>query len=161
MPRRSSARTAPAPRPAASSPSAPPSAPRNYGTASSQPDRGHSSYAAPPPAYSAPAPPPANGGSSGGSMLGNMVGMVGQGMALGTGSAIAHRAVDSLWGSGGSSSAPSQATEQQVAQAMPSTDGPCGDQAKAFSDCMSQNYGEMAACQQYFDAMQACKRAFA
>jgi hypothetical protein len=44
---------------------------------------------------------------------------------------------------------------------MPSaqdTEGPCGAHAKAFSECMSQQFGDMNACQQYFDTMQSCKR---
>ena len=36
---------------------------------------------------------------------------------------------------------------------------PCADQAKAFADCMSWAQGDMGACQQYFDNMQACRRA--
>lgn len=36
---------------------------------------------------------------------------------------------------------------------------PCADQAKAFADCMGWSNGDMGACQDYFDKMQACRRA--
>eukprot|EP00192_Tetraselmis_astigmatica_P015068 CAMPEP_0117664854 /NCGR_PEP_ID=MMETSP0804-20121206/9465_1 /TAXON_ID=1074897 /ORGANISM="Tetraselmis astigmatica, Strain CCMP880" /LENGTH=152 /DNA_ID=CAMNT_0005472161 /DNA_START=270 /DNA_END=728 /DNA_ORIENTATION=+ len=152
MPRRSAK---PAPRPAARAPSSPPSQPRGYSSSSTTaPPRPQSP---PPPAHASPAAPPPATSSGGGSMLGSMVGMVGQGMALGTGSAIAHRAVDSMMGSRDSgSSAPAPAAPVEVP-----TEGPCSTQAKAFSECMSENFGDMNACQQYFENMQACKRAFA
>ena len=54
---------------------------------------------APPPAMApAAAAPPMMGGGGGGGMLSGLGGMVMQGMAMGTGSAIAHRAVDSVMG---------------------------------------------------------------
>jgi hypothetical protein len=90
-------------------------------------------------------------------MLAGLGGMVAQGMALGTGSALAHKAVDSVMGGGGGH-APAAAPEPaQHQQSMP-TEGPCAAQAKTFSECMSNNFGDMGTCQQYFDAMQACKR---
>merc|ERR1719343_1545519 len=76
-PRRAPAPAAPAP--AAPAVRAPPPAP------------------APAPAAAAPAP------SGGGGMLSGLGGMVAQGMAMGTGSALAHQAVNSLMGGGSSS----------------------------------------------------------
>nr|KJB79567.1 hypothetical protein B456_013G054700 [Gossypium raimondii] len=75
MPRRSSGRSAsrPAPRPA---------------SARSPP---------PQPAHHAPPPAPAQSGS-GGSLLGGIGSTIAQGMAFGTGSAVAHRAVDAVMG---------------------------------------------------------------
>lgn len=87
-------------------------------------------------------------------MLSGMAGMVAQGMALGTGSALAHRAVDSMFSSG---SNPEPAQAQAAAQQMVREDQPCSAQAKLFSDCMSFQHGDMMACQQYFDAMQQCR----
>lgn len=46
--------------------------------------------------YAAAAPPPAQYGGGGGGMLSGLGGMVAQGMAFGGGSAMAHRAIDSL-----------------------------------------------------------------
>eukprot|EP00803_Ostreobium_quekettii_P007285 evm.model.scf_633.4 EVM.evm.TU.scf_633.4 scf_633:51924-52567(+) len=77
-----------------------------------------------------------------------------QGAALGTGSALAHRAVDSMFSSGDSGSAP-QAAPQQAPAAMA---GACEYQSKAFTDCMTANNGDMGACQFYFDALQQCKQ---
>lgn len=72
-----------------------------------------------------------------------------QGAAFGTGSAVAHRAIDGVMGSG----------HAAVPDAQPQpTEGPsCQNQAKAFTDCMTENNGEMAACQFYFDMLQQCK----
>ncbi|KAF5942388.1 hypothetical protein HYC85_020030 [Camellia sinensis] len=51
----------------------------------------------PQPARQAPPPAPVQGGS-GGSMLGGLGATIAQGMAFGTGSAVAHRAVDTVVG---------------------------------------------------------------
>jgi hypothetical protein len=55
---------------------------------------------APPPArvHHAPPPAPMQQSSGGGSMLGGLASTIAQGMAFGTGSAVAHRAVDSIMG---------------------------------------------------------------
>jgi hypothetical protein len=76
-------------------------------------------------------------------------------MALGTGSAMAHRAVDAVMGS----RHPEPAEAQQAAQEIVSGNMPCADQAKSFADCMSWANGDMGACQQYFESMQACRLA--
>ena len=73
-----------------------------------------------------------------------------QGAALGTGSAFAHRAVDSEMGSRGESAAPEQ-THLESSQNL------CQRQAKAFADCISDTNGDMGACQHYFDSLQECK----
>lgn len=98
--------------------------------------------------------------SSGGGFLSGLMGSVAQGAALGTGSAIAHRAVDAVMGPRGGSSepAPAPVAAAPEAYAAPvSTEGPCAQQAKAFAECMSRSGGEMSACQFYFEAMQQCK----
>jgi hypothetical protein len=84
------------------------------------------------------------------------------GAALGTGSALAHRAVDSMMGPRGGggepAAAPAAAPEPMAYAAAPaSVEGPCAQQAKAFAECMSRASGDMAACQFYFEAMQQCK----
>lgn len=73
------------------------------------------------------------------------------GMALGTGSALAHRAVDSVLGSRHPEPAQAQAAAQQIA-ATP--DEPCANFAKTFADCMSDSNGELEACRYYFDKLQ-------
>ena len=77
-------------------------------------------------------------------------------MAMGTGSAIAHRAVGAVMGpvsSYGTSAAPEQ--QQPAAAAAPE---PCQNQMKAFNDCINQNVGDINKCQVYVDMLQACKR---
>lgn len=98
--------------------------------------------------------------------MSGLMGSVVQGAALGTGSALAHRAVDSFMGpretrvvhehQGG---APAPAAPAAAAP-MPQADGPCGDRVKQFAECMSRYNGDMGACQPYFDAMQQCKVQF-
>jgi len=67
-----------------------------------------------------------------GGMMGGLGGMVAQGMAIGTGSAIAHTAVDGVMSSMGmgrhSNSAPAAAPVQQEAPDA------CSNQNKAFQD---------------------------
>ena len=75
------------------------------------------------------------------------------GMALGTGSALAHRAVDSVLGS----RHPEPAEAQQAATQLAQSDEPCNRQAKTFADCMSDNSGELESCRYYFDSLQSCR----
>lgn len=91
-------------------------------------------------------------------MLSGLIGSVVQGAALGTGSAIAHRAVDSFMG-------PRETRVVHEHQGAPapvapetSSDGPCGDSMKHFTECMTRNNGDMGVCQNFFDAMQQCRR---
>lgn len=67
-----------------------------------KPDPSHPPPGAPPPAHGAGADPNALARPrSGGGMLGGFGAMVAEGMAFGTGSAIAHRAIGSIFGGGG------------------------------------------------------------
>lgn len=96
----------------------------------------------------------------GGGMMSGLLGTVVQGAALGTGSALAHRAVDSMF-SGGSGER-HEAAASAPAPAAPMSygapaEGPCAQQVKGFAECMSRTNGDMAACQFYFDLMQQCK----
>ena len=100
------------------------------------------------------APPPAQP-SSGGGMMSGLAGTVMQGMALGTGSAMAHRAVDAVMGS----RHPAPAEAQQAAQTIVQDNLPCGDQAKTFSDCMGMSNGDLEACRVFFERMQECRLA--
>lgn len=77
---------------------------------------------------------------------------------MGTGSAIAHRAVDSLMGPRTVVHEHQTAAAPAPAPAAPVTsEGPCGGSVKAFAECMSRYNGDMGACQEYFNAMQQCK----
>lgn len=85
-----------------------------------------------------------------------------QGAAMGTGSAIAHRAVDSFMGPRETKVVHEQQQAAAAAAPMaPQSEGPCGDRVKQFAECMSKYNGDMGACEPYFVAMQECKRSFA
>ncbi|XP_078436751.1 CHCH domain protein [Wolffia australiana] len=134
MPRRSSGR--PAPRPA------PRAAPvRN------------------PPQPVSQAPPPAQVQSGGGSLLGGIGSTIAQGMAFGTGSAVAHRAVDAVMG-------PRTVQHEYVdsSAAAPAASAPaptadsCNIHSKAFQDCISSNGADISKCQFYLDMLNECRR---
>eukprot|EP01024_Parvocaulis_polyphysoides_P001884 TRINITY_DN1054_c0_g5_i1.p3 TRINITY_DN1054_c0_g5~~TRINITY_DN1054_c0_g5_i1.p3 ORF type:complete len:104 (-),score=25.57 TRINITY_DN1054_c0_g5_i1:145-456(-) len=94
---------------------------------------------------------------SGGGMMGGLLGTVATGAALGTGSAMAHHAVDSAMGMF-SGNGGQQAQAQVAPESQPvASSNPCEAQAKMFADCMSRSGGDMGACELYFNAMQQCK----
>lgn len=141
MPRRSSGggRSAPRPRPAASSPLRNP----------------------PQPAVHAPPPSPLQGGNR--SVTGGGFGAaVADGLAFGTGSAVAHRAVDTVMGprvfhhETVASSAPAAAPAPD-SSSLGGADA-CGGQIKAMQDCLT-NYGsDISKCQFFMDMLQECRR---
>ncbi|KAL9241400.1 hypothetical protein vseg_015516 [Gypsophila vaccaria] len=136
MPRRSGGRSAPRPaaRPAARSP--PPQTVNH----------------APPPA-----PVPASGG---GSLLSGIGSTIAQGVAFGTGSAVAHRAVDAVMGPRTiqHETVISEAAAAQPISAASSAGDACGIHSKAFQDCLN-NYGsDISKCQFYLDMLSECRR---
>uniref|UniRef100_A0A5B6ZSM0 Putative hemiasterlin resistant protein 1-like n=1 Tax=Davidia involucrata TaxID=16924 RepID=A0A5B6ZSM0_DAVIN len=115
----------------------------------------------PQPASHAPPPAPAQN-SSGGSMLGGLGATIAQGMAFGTGSAVAHRAVDSVLGprTVQHETAVSESAAAAPAPAMNSVGGSdaCNIHSKAFQDCLN-NYGsDISKCQFYLDMLSECRR---
>lgn len=103
-------------------------------------------------------------------MMSGIMGSVVTGAAMGTGSAFAHRAVDSFMGPRETKVVHEQAPNEPAPSAplapyhqsgLQSADGVCGESVKQFADCMSRYSGDMGACQPYFDAMQQCKTRFA
>lgn len=97
-------------------------------------------------------------------MFSGLMGTIAQGAALGTGSAMAHRAVDSFMGprTVHTEAAPAAAPaatqyESYPQQQQQQVQGACGEQIKAFTECLQRNQGDMNACQFYFDSMQQCK----
>ncbi|KAK4750047.1 hypothetical protein SAY87_027496 [Trapa incisa] len=137
MPRRSSGRPAPraAPRPSAAR--SPPPQPVHH---------------APPPAPVQP--------SGGGSILGGIGSTIAQGMAFGTGSAVAHRAVDAVMG-------PRTIQHETVATgaASPETTtnsfgggDSCSIHSKAFQDCLNNFGSEISRCQFYLDMLNECRK---
>ncbi|DAZ93658.1 TPA: hypothetical protein N0F65_012866 [Lagenidium giganteum] len=139
-----SRRSAPAParKPAPAAPAAPKPAPAPVAAAP----------AAAPPAVQQPA-------QSGGMMSGLMGTMV-EGMAWGTGTAVARHAVNAVVDSFSSDSkdAPAQAAPAPAAAAPVQQTAPaCYNDQKAFMDCLNTNGSDISACQFYLDALNTCK----
>jgi hypothetical protein len=119
------------------------------------------------PARSPPAPvhashPPATQSAGGGGMLSGIGSTIAQGMAFGTGSAIAHRAVGAVAGSfgGGGSEAPAQAAPEYAQGAMQSSDmpgGACASDKTMFYECLQQNKGDQQACAFLYDQLKQCQ----
>ncbi|OWM63665.1 coiled-coil-helix-coiled-coil-helix domain-containing protein 10, mitochondrial-like [Punica granatum] len=115
----------------------------------------------PQPVHHAPPPAPAQP-SGGGSILGGIGSTIAQGMAFGTGSAVAHRAVDAVVGprtiqhesvvTGAAAATPEAATN--------STGGAdaCGIHSKAFQDCLNNFGSEISRCQFYLDMLTECRK---
>jgi coiled-coil-helix-coiled-coil-helix domain-containing protein 10 len=109
-------------------------------------------------------PPPQQ--QSGG-MLAGIGSTIAQGMAFGTGSAIAHRAVGAVAGSfGGGSSEQSGAEPSQMAPASSydSTQlnsqqmaGPCAQDKQMFYECLQMNRGDQQACAFLYDQLKHCQ----
>mmetsp|Transcript_4295 Transcript_4295/g.9733 ORF Transcript_4295/g.9733 Transcript_4295/m.9733 type:complete len:167 (-) Transcript_4295:249-749(-) len=112
------------------------------------------------PATTQSAPPAKSGG-----MLSGIGSTIAQGMAFGTGSAIAHQAVGAAVGafSGGSES---EATEQQAAPVetraqynqQQAQSGSCSNDKEMFFDCLKQNQGDQQSCSFLYDQLQSCQR---
>ncbi|KAM7479045.1 hypothetical protein LguiA_027258 [Lonicera macranthoides] len=113
----------------------------------------------PQPASHAPPPAPVQGG--GGSMLGGLGSTIAQGMAFGTGSAVAHRAVDAVMG-------PRTIQHETIASGSPagaplatnsfSGSDACNMHSKAFQDCLNSSGNDIGKCQFYMDMLSECRR---
>ncbi|MCO5576513.1 hypothetical protein L7F22_030323 [Adiantum nelumboides] len=127
---------------------------------------GRSARGARPPARSAPLPapvrhaqPPAPVSGGGGSIAGGLGATIAQGMAFGTGSAMAHRAVDGLMGPRtvtheyGTPDAPGSPSLATV-----SGSDTCLNQAKSFQDCINAYGSDIGKCQFYIDMLNECRR---
>ena len=121
--------------------------------------------AAPPAPMQQQAPAP-----SGGGMMSGLASTVAQGMAFGTGSAIAHQAVgaaaSALTGGGGAPAAEApqaeapayQPTLDQQTAASSQLQGPCASDKELFFDCLKVNRGDQEACSFLQQQLQACQR---
>ncbi|GER42091.1 Cox19-like CHCH family protein [Striga asiatica] len=106
------------------------------------------------------APPPANVQSSGGSIFGLIGSTIVEGMAFGTGSAIARRAVDFIMGP------QTIRHENVVTEPAPSAlaansmgvSKACNMQSKAFQDCLNSSGDDISKCQFYMDMLAECRR---
>jgi len=105
------------------------------------------------------APPPAPAQSGGGSILGGIGSTIAQGMAFGTGSAMAHRAVDAVMGPRTiqHETVVSEAAAAAPAAPMMNADS-CGNHSKAFQDCLNHYGSDISKCQFYLDMLNECRR---
>lgn len=117
-----------------------------------------------PPQPAAHAPPPAPVQQGGGSMLGSIGSTIAEGMAFGTGSAIAHRAVDAVLGPRTvqhevvQAEAPAAAQTSVPVMSNMSGKDSCVNHSKAFQECLT-NYGsDISKCQFYLDMLNECRR---
>ncbi|MTV28879.1 coiled-coil-helix-coiled-coil-helix domain-containing protein [Nitriliruptoraceae bacterium ZYF776] len=93
-------------------------------------------------------------------MLGGIGSTIAQGMAFGTGSAVAHRAVDAVVG-------PRTIQHEHVGSAAPeaaaastnsSFSDACGMHSKAFQDCINSSGSDISKCQFYMDMLAECRK---
>lgn len=94
-------------------------------------------------------------------MMGGLMGSIAQGMAFGTGSAIAHRAVGAVAGSMSGDDEGKHQQQEFQQQAPPAQyaaeDAPCGFDQKNFMACLQANNNNASACSFYFEALQTCQ----
>ncbi len=73
---------------------------------------------------------------------------------MGTGSAMAHRAVDAVMGPRTIVHEQAPAPESAAAAAPMA----CANQMKAFSQCLDSAEGDISRCQFYHDALMQCRK---
>ncbi|CAA7027106.1 unnamed protein product [Microthlaspi erraticum] len=115
----------------------------------------------PPPQTVNRAPPPATAQTNGGgSMFGSLGSTIADGMAFGTGSAIAHRAVDAVMGPRTiKHETVAAAGSEAVTAATPvGSGGSCEIQSKAFQDCVNNFGSDISKCQFYMDMLSECRK---
>ncbi|KFK25259.1 hypothetical protein AALP_AA8G088900 [Arabis alpina] len=109
---------------------------------------------------SAPPPATAQASNGGGSMLGNLGTAITDGIGLGVGSSIAHRAADFVFGP--------RTYRNEVVMAAPAA-SPAADNTKgsvsscdvhsmAFQDCVNKFGSDISKCQSYMDMLTECKK---
>lgn len=107
-------------------------------------------------------PPPQQSGG----MLSGIGSTIAQGMAFGTGSAIAHRAVGAVANSfgGGSSEQVSDAPQGSVGGYDPTqlssqqlVGGACAQDKTMFYECLQMNRGDQSSCQFLYDQLKQCQ----
>lgn len=92
-------------------------------------------------------------------MLAGLGSTIAQGLAFGTGSAVANRAVDSIMG-------PRTVVHEHIGAsesggqplAQPVSADACVNQSKAFQDCVNANNSDIGKCQFYIDMLNECRR---
>jgi hypothetical protein len=92
--------------------------------------------------------------------MSGFMGMIGQGMAFGTGSAVAHQAVGAAVNavSGGGGDDLQKTPDPPRQQETILHEDPCEADIAAFNRCLKQNDNQLSHCQFFFDAYQSCKQ---
>ncbi|RZC03507.1 hypothetical protein D0Y65_018258 [Glycine soja] len=94
-------------------------------------------------------------------MLGGIGSTIAQGMAFGTGSAVAHRAVDAVMGP---RTIQHEAVVTEAAAAAPAPTAntfggdACNVHTKAFQDCLNSYGSDLSKCQFYMDMLAECRK---
>ena len=100
--------------------------------------------------------------SGGGGMLSGIGSTIVQGMAFGTGSAIAHRAVGAVadsFGGGSKESAPAPEYAAAPATSAPvSQNDACAMDKTMFYDCLQQNKGDQMNCNFLYEQLKSCQQ---
>lgn len=94
-------------------------------------------------------------------MLAGIGSTIAQGMAFGTGSAIAHRTVGAVAESFGGSSAGSQEAapvQQQSMMAQQQDGGACSMERQVYYDCLRDNKSNGEICEFLLDQLKACNQ---
>ena len=90
-------------------------------------------------------------------MMSGLMGTMVQGMAFGTGSAVAHRAVGAVMGGGGGGHAAGAAAGGGAEAATEQAAAPvCQIELADFQSCLMEKTGDIAACQMFMDAFKQC-----
>jgi len=100
------------------------------------------------------------GQPQGGGMMSGLGGALMSGMAMGTGSAIAHRAIDGI--AGPRHMVVEHEQKEEGAAAPMSTLGAskgisCGEEDNIFKQCLQTNPNNYSACKFYYDMLAQCQ----
>ncbi|CAH8281742.1 unnamed protein product [Eruca vesicaria subsp. sativa] len=113
----------------------------------------------PPPQTVKQAPPPATATATAQPQRSGFGSVIADGMAWGTGNAIAHRVTDAIMGPRTikhETVAAAPASPSPVANSMASAS--CDTQSKAFQDCVNNFGSDISKCQFYMDMLTECKK---
>jgi hypothetical protein len=94
-------------------------------------------------------------------MLSGIGSTIAQGMAFGTGSAIAHRAVGAVansMGGGGEEAAPVEMQQQPEMMQQQQLQGACASDKQMFFECLKINQGDQQSCSFLYETLQTCQR---
>merc|ERR1719323_1202722 len=108
---------------------------------------------------STPARPTTTPSQSQGGILSGIGSTIAQGMAFGTGSAIAHRAVGAVANSfGGNDEQATQARNvKPIEQHENFHNDACSQDKKMYFDCLKQNNGDQNSCNFLYDTLKSCQ----